>query len=72
MTDYRFERNARRSRQKALYVTIFFHLLILGGLAFYSSGADWRAYVPEALKTSLGIEEPKAENVAVQGNLPRP
>ncbi len=72
MTDYRFERNARRSRQKALYVTIFFHLLILGGLAFYSSGADWRDYVPEALKTSLGIEAPQAENATAREELPRP
>jgi hypothetical protein len=66
MSHYLSERHARRNRRKALYFTVFFHLLLLGGLAYYSSGADWRELLPQALQASLGIEAPKpAQDVAM-------
>jgi hypothetical protein len=71
MRHYLSERHARRARQKALYITIFFHLLLLGSLAYYSSGADWRELLPQSLQVSLGIEAP-AQDVASQRETIRP
>ncbi len=71
MNNYRFERTARLNRQKALYATILFHLLLIGGLAYTASGASLEKILPAKVKEVLGMEQP-AQATAPNRDLPRP
>jgi hypothetical protein len=65
ITNYQFERNARRNRTKALFFTVAFHALLLGGI-LYSGNVEWRDYVPDVVLETIGMDQPE-EAVA---NLP--
>lgn len=71
MNNYRFERSARRNRRKALYATILFHLVLIGGLAYATSGASLEKILPVKVKEALGMEQP-AQPRAQDRDLPRP
>lgn len=58
-----FERNARRNRSKALFLTLFIHGALLGGILM-SSSVDWQEYVPAFVQEWMGMED--EESVAVQ------
>ena len=65
-TNYQFERNARRNRNKALFFTIAFHACLLGGLLF-ANDVEWTDYVPDVVLETLGVDQHTDEAVA---NLP--
>ena len=65
MINHQFERNARRSRNKARFFTLAFHLCLLGGF-FMTSEADWESYVPDVVQEWVGMD---TEEEAV-ANLP--
>lgn len=65
MTNYRFERAARRNRSKALWFTLFFHALLLGGLFFAGSG-KLKSSLPEPVKEFLGLQESAKDDVPSQ------
>ncbi|MCB0556316.1 MAG: hypothetical protein KDD02_22410 [Phaeodactylibacter sp.] len=71
MNDYRFERTARKNRQKALYFTVFFHLLLIGGIAYTTSGGSLNKILPAKIKAVLGIEQAE-QATASESDLPRP
>lgn len=61
-------RAARWSRTKAFFFTLLFHLGLLFAIA--SSGdKDWKEYVPDTVKSWLGMEAPAQEDVK---DFPRP
>jgi len=55
MTNYRFKKAAKKNRAKAVFFTILFHLVLLGGIA-YSTGADVEVYIPDVLQEMLGMD----------------
>ncbi|MCB9275858.1 MAG: hypothetical protein H6564_17560 [Lewinellaceae bacterium] len=71
MIDYRFERNARKNRRTALYFTILFHALLIGGLAYSGSGGNLQELLPAKVKAWLGLEQPDQAAAQVK-DMPRP
>lgn len=65
MLNYQFEKNARRNRSKALFFTIAFHAILLGGI-FMTGDADLEDYIPDVVQEWIGMD---SEDEAV-ANLP--
>lgn len=65
MLNYQFEKNARRNRSKALFFTIAFHAILLGGI-FMTGDADLEDYIPDVVQEWIGMD---SEEEAV-ANLP--
>jgi hypothetical protein len=62
MNERRFKRAAQLNRTKAVFLTILFHIVLIGGIAI-ATGADWKELVPDFLKTER-VESPTAESPA--------
>lgn len=54
-TNYQFEKYARRNRSKAVFFTVAFHALLLGGI-LYSGDVEWKEYVPDVVLETLGMD----------------
>lgn len=67
--NHKFERAASARRATAVFFTILFHLLLIGGIA-YSTGVDMNKYTPEFVKTLLGMEDDGAATAKVE--VPKP
>lgn len=65
MLNYQFEKNARRNRSKALFFTIAFHAILLGGI-FMTGDAELEDYIPDVVQEWIGMD---SEEEAV-ANLP--
>lgn len=59
MINYQFEKYARRNRTKALFFTVAFHGLLLGGI-FMSGDADIEEYIPEIVQEWIGMDSEEA------------
>ncbi|MCG8327939.1 MAG: hypothetical protein MI974_09660 [Chitinophagales bacterium] len=55
MTNRRFKRAAQLNRTKAVFFTVAFHVMLLGGIA-YSTDADYESYMPDVVKEWLNID----------------
>lgn len=62
MINYQFEKNARRNRSKALFFTIAFHALLLGGI-YMSGDADIEEYIPDVVQEWIGMDEETVANL---------
>jgi hypothetical protein len=62
MNKRRFKRAAQLNRTKAIFLTIVFHIVLIGGIAI-ATGADWKQYMPDFLKVET-VETPPAESPA--------
>lgn len=56
MRNYSLERNARRHRRKALFVTVLLNGVLLAALT-YNGTLDLAEYLPEAVNELLGITQ---------------
>jgi hypothetical protein len=54
-------RRARAIRAKALFLTLLFHLALIGYLA-YGSDIEWAAYLPETVQEWVGLSEKALES----------
>ncbi|PHN07993.1 hypothetical protein [Flavilitoribacter nigricans] len=55
MINYQFEKNARRNRIKALFFTIAFHAILLGGI-FMTGDAGIEEYIPDVVQEWIGMD----------------
>jgi hypothetical protein len=64
MTNYKFKKAARANRAKAVFFTIAFHIALFGAVA-YSTDADVKSYLPDAVKDLIGMHEelPEKEQI---------
>lgn len=73
MYRHQFERTARKNRHKAIFLTILFHVLLLGAIA--SSGdIKLEKYIPDTVKSWFGMEQEDGHNAGIKekGKAPRP
>ncbi len=56
MKNYKIIRKERANRRTALLLSLIFHLGLLGGIAYASTGSDWKSLVPESIKEYLQLE----------------
>ena len=54
MSQYLFQENQKKSRRKALMLTILFHILIIGGLVYNSVGetSEIKSMIQDWMDTS--------------------
>lgn len=55
MINYQFEKNARRNRYKAIFFTLSFHAILLGGI-FMSGDVDIKEYIPDVVQEWIGMD----------------
>ncbi|GJM33207.1 MAG: hypothetical protein DHS20C18_22080 [Saprospiraceae bacterium] len=58
MSVYKFERAARFNQAKAVFFTLAFHVFLIGGI-FYAGEGKLKEYMPEKVKTFLGMQDEK-------------
>ncbi len=62
MTNYRFERTARRNRSKALILTLLFHAILLGGLLL-AGNEELKSSLPEPVRELMGWEPAPSNDI---------
>ncbi len=70
MTAHKFQRAARYNRAKAVFFTVVFHALVIGGI-FYSGEGKLKQYIPEQVLSFLGIDQDQPAEEA-QVNMEKP
>ena len=60
---YYFERAARKRRTKAVFLTVLFHLVLIGSIAYFSAGPEWQEQLPAIIQEWFGMAP--AEQVPV-------
>lgn len=66
---YQFEKNARRNRQIALFLTIAFHVLLLAAV-LYGNQSYLQDKLPDPVREWLGMENVHAETPVA--DMPKP
>ena len=58
MAAYKWESKTKNTRRKAFVVAVALHVLIIGGLVWYSGGGDPTMLIPEFVMEMVGSETP--------------
>ncbi len=64
MKNSQFEKNERRRKQKALWVTVTIHLMLLSGLVALSTSdeVDLKSYLPDVVKEWIDAPQEEEAN----------